>query len=127
MTIERLIDSVIVIDHLNGVSQATRFLLELNPAQTAISVITRAEILSGLDDEVRPEVRAFLDEYHLFIIDRSIADLAAELRRKFRWKLPDAFQAALAEHHHVRLTTRNTKDFSPNKHKFVEVPYQIRS
>lgn len=125
MTMERLIDSVILIDHFNGITQATHFLLELNPLETAISVITRAEILSGLDEESRAEVKTYLNEYHLFIIDGPIADLAAELRRKFRWKLPDAFQAALAVHHHVKLTTRNTKDFDPAKHKFVEIPYSM--
>ena len=126
MTIERLIDSVIFIDHFNGISGATRFLLKLNPLQTAISVITRAEILSGLDEVGRPAVLQFLNEYHLYIIDGFIADLAAEFRREFRWKLPDAFQAALAVHHRVKLTTRNTKDFNPTKHKFVEIPYRIR-
>jgi predicted nucleic acid-binding protein len=49
--IERLIDSVILIDHLNGISKATRFVLGLDPLQTAVSVITRAEILAGLDQE----------------------------------------------------------------------------
>ena len=40
-------------------------------------------------------------------------------------KLPDAFQAALALHHKIQLTTRNTKDFDRRKHKFVEVPYTL--
>ena len=45
--IERLLDSVILIDHFNGISEATRFISGLAPARTAISVITRAEILVG--------------------------------------------------------------------------------
>ena len=45
--IKRLLDSVILIDHLNGIDKATRFILKLQPEQTAISVITRAEILAG--------------------------------------------------------------------------------
>jgi predicted nucleic acid-binding protein len=123
--IERLIDSVILIDHLNGISKATRFILGLNPLQTAISVITRAEILAGLDEEGQVTVRPFLDQYQLLIIDKPIADLAAQLRGKYGWKLPDAFQAALAQHHKTKLTTRNTKDFDPKKHDFVEVPYSL--
>jgi predicted nucleic acid-binding protein len=51
--------------------------------------------------------------------------LAAQLRGKYGWKLPDAFQAALAQHHKTKLTTRNTKDFDPKKHDFVEVPYSL--
>lgn len=123
--IERLIDSVILIDHLNGIDKATQFILDLNPAQTAISVITRAEILVGLDEEGQAQVKPLLDQYQLLIIDRLIADLSAQLRREHGWKLPDAFQAALAQHHKIKLTTRNTKDFDPKKHSFVEAPYSI--
>ena len=49
--LERLLDSVILIDHLNNVPQATEFLLALDPEKTAISVISYAEILTGLDEE----------------------------------------------------------------------------
>ncbi len=48
--IVRLIDSVILIDHLNGIEQATRFIIKLDPVETAISVITRAEIITGLGE-----------------------------------------------------------------------------
>jgi hypothetical protein len=123
--IKRLIDSVILIDHLNGIEKATHFIAKLNPLETAISVITRAEILTGLDQDQQAEVISLLDQYQLLIIDQSIADLAASLRRKYHWKLPDAFQAALAQNHKLKLSTRNTKDFNPQKHDFVEIPYTI--
>lgn len=123
--IERLIDSVILIDHLNGIEKATRFIAKLDPLETAISVITRAEILTGLDEDQQAEVISLLDQYQLLIIDKQIADLAANLRRKYGWKLPDAFQAALAQNHKVKLSTRNTKDFNPQKHDFVEIPYTV--
>jgi hypothetical protein len=123
--IERLIDSVILIDHLHGVEKATRFIINLDPLETAISVITRAEILTGLDEEHQLEVIQLLDQYQLLIIDKPIADLAAKLRREHSWKLPDAFQAALAKHHKIKLITRNSKDFSPQQHDFVEIPYRL--
>jgi hypothetical protein len=44
--LERLLDSVILIDHFNSVPQATEFLLALDPEKTAISVISYAEILT---------------------------------------------------------------------------------
>jgi len=47
------------------------------------------------------------------------------MRQRHGWKLPGAFQAALAEEHGLRLVTRNTKDFSPEKHAFVLVPYKL--
>ncbi len=123
--IERLIDSVILIDHLNGVSKATQFILGLNPLQTAVSVITRAEILAGLYEDQHAKITPLLDQYRLLIIDKPIADLSAQLRREFGWKLPDAFQAALAQYHKIKLITRNTKDFDPKQHDFVEIPYTL--
>lgn len=122
---ERLVDSVIIIDHLNGIDKATDFILNLDPRQTAISVITRAEILTGIQEDGQAEVIHLLDQYSLLIIDKSIADLAANLRRRYGWKLPDAFQAALAKYHKLKLSTRNTKDFQPQKHEFVEIPYSL--
>ena len=123
--IEGLLDSVILIDHLNGIDKATRFIAKLNPLETAISVITRAEILTGLPGDEHAEVISLLDQYQLLIIDKPIADLAADLRRDHGWKLPDAFQAALAQHHKTKLITRNSKDFDPQKHAFVENPYRL--
>ncbi|CAB1065216.1 hypothetical protein D1BOALGB6SA_10013 [Olavius sp. associated proteobacterium Delta 1] len=123
--IVRLIDSVILIDHLNGIEKATRFIIKLDPVETAISVITRAEILTGLGETEQAEVIPLLDQYQLLIIDKPTADFAARLRREHGWKLPDAFQAALAQHHKIKLITRKSKDFNPRKHDFVEIPYKL--
>ena len=49
--LERLLDSVILIDHFNDVSKATKFILGLDQEKTAVSVISRAEILVGFDEE----------------------------------------------------------------------------
>jgi len=123
--IERLLDSVIIIDHLNGIDAATRFLLGINPEETSISVITWAEILVGVEKEKLDMVKSFLNQYTIYNIDKAIADRAAQMRRRYHWKLPDAFQAALAANYKLLLTTRNTKDFDPSKHAFVEIPYTI--
>lgn len=63
--IDRLLDSVILIDHLNGISQATEYLSGLIPGRTAVSVITRAEILVGLDGSSVDEAKRLLDEFIL--------------------------------------------------------------
>jgi len=123
--IERLLDSVILIDHFNGISKATRFISGLDPSKTAISVISRAEILVGFDADSIEQPKALLDQFILFNIDKETADKAAALRREHGWKLPDAFQAAIAIIAGIRLSTRNTKDFDPGIHAFVEVPYRI--
>jgi hypothetical protein len=54
------------------------------------------------------------------------ATLAAELRRRNRWKLPDAFQAALAKRHGLRLVTRDIRGFDGRKDAFVLVPYHLK-
>jgi len=123
--LERLLDSVILIDHLNRITAATDYISGLKTQATSISVITRAEILTGTDDSKKSIVKSLLDQFSTLNIDILIADKAAELRREYNWKLPDAFQAALAIHHKIKLVTRNTKDFNPAKHLFVEIPYKV--
>lgn len=110
MALSVLLDSVILIDHLNGISAAMRYLESL--AEASISVITRAEVLAGVPLSALPDVKGWLNRYPTFTIDRQTANLAAELRRKNKWKLPDAFQAAVATQHGLKLATRNTKDFA---------------
>ncbi|MEW6365547.1 MAG: PIN domain-containing protein [Acidobacteriota bacterium] len=119
-----LLDSVIVIDHFNGVSNATAYLAAVR-TEAAVSVITRAEVLAGLDDLAAVKAQRLLDCFPTLPIDREAADLAASLRRSHHWRLPDAFQAALALRHGLLLVTRNTKDFPPSKHRFVLVPYRL--
>jgi predicted nucleic acid-binding protein len=123
--IDRLIDSVILIDHFNGIEKATRFIIGINPDKSAVSVITRAEILVGFEAKECDLVKSLLDQYHTYIIDKPIVDMAADLRRQFHWKLPDAFQAAICRCHNLKLTTRNSKDFNPRQHDFVEIPYTL--
>jgi hypothetical protein len=125
VVLERLLDSVILIDHFNNIPQATDFILSLDPARVAMSVISRAEILTGLDNKAIEKAKLLMDHYPLLIIDKAIADKAAELRKRYGWKLPDAFQAALAIYHHILLCTRDTKDFDPATHFFVEIPYEL--
>ena len=123
--LERLLDSVIIIDHLNSLPQATEFLLSLDPAKTAISVISYAEILTGLDEDGVKKTLPLLNSFEMLEIDAAVAEKAAELRRQHGLKLPDAFQAAIAITHGIKLCTRNTKDFNSQKHAFVEIPYVL--
>lgn len=119
-----LLDSVIVIDHLNGVRAATEYLAAAGSA-AHISAITRAEILTGCGSDAEwARVARLLDHFNFVPIDASIANLAARLRRENRWKLPDAIQAAAALTHGLKLATRNTRDFGP-EHDFVIVPYRL--
>ena len=124
INMDYLLDSVILIDHFNNIPQASEF-LQQHKDSSAISVITRAEVLTGFAQEHRKIAAKFLDRFVTLNIDKDVADLTAQLRYQYRWKLPDALQAALAQHHHTQLVTRNTKDFPLNKYDFVVTPYQI--
>ncbi len=122
---EMLIDSVILIDHFNGLEQATQFILDINPNIAVVSVITRAEILVGFAEDELDAPKALLEQFNTLEIDKRIADRAAALRRVHGWKLPDAFQAALSIENNVTFITRNTRDFNPGLHPFVKIPYRI--
>lgn len=117
-----LLDSVVFIDHLNGVSEATHF-IQTHARELAISAITRAEVLSGFADEDVSAGRTLLDRFPFLPMDVDVADEAARIRRRTRLKLPDAIQAAFAIRHGLKLVTRNIKDFPPSKFDFVTVPY----
>jgi hypothetical protein len=119
-----LLDSVILIDHFNRVLAATSYLRETR-GQSAISVITRAEVLAGFGEPDRTQALPLLNAYPTLSIDPDIADLAASLRHEHGWKLPDAFQAALARRHRLKLATRNLRDFPPNRFAYVVSPYAI--
>ena len=119
-----LLDSVILIDHFNGIDQATRFIAEEHP-DIALSPVTRAEVLAGFADDSRPLATELLDQFRTLPIAAAEADLAARLRRSEGWRLPDALQAAVARINLLVLVTRNTKDFPPEQYDFVQVPYAL--
>ena len=119
-----LLDSVILIDHFNGIGEATRYISGC-AGEAAISVISRAEVLTGFDRPAARKARRLLDAFPTLGIDQAAADLAAALRREHGWKLPDAFQAAIAQQFGLRLVTRNLRDFPPHRFAFVIVPYGV--
>ena len=119
-----LLDSVILIDHFNGVEAATDF-LDANVGECSISVITRAETLAGFDANSEHMARELLDSFATLPVTVEVADAAARLRRSQRWKLPDAIQAAIALAEDLTLVTRNTKDFKDGDPIPVETPYVV--
>src|SRR5579872_3897630 len=102
-----LLDSPIIIDYFNGIIAAQEFIAP-NKNKISLSVITRAELLVGLDEHDSRVAKNFLNFFPTLPITTQDADLAAELRRHEKWKLPDALQAALAKNHNLKLATRNS-------------------
>jgi predicted nucleic acid-binding protein len=119
-----LLDSVIAIDHFNGIETATTFLAE-HGSESCISAISRAEVLAGFTVRTEPLARELLDIFPSLPITSDIANLAAALRRSERWTLPDALEAAVAMQHDLTLVTRNTRDFKPGGQLDVLVPYRL--
>lgn len=72
------------------------------------------EVLSwpGHSDESVEMTTAFLEVFDEIAIDAEIKDIAIEIRRKYRLKLPDAIIAATALHLGLSLITLNVKDFT---------------
>jgi predicted nucleic acid-binding protein len=121
--VSELFDTNILIDHLNGVTKATREITRSkNPA---ISVITWIEVMTGAASPGEEAIlRAFLSNFQYFEITREVAERAAVIRRQKRLKMPDAIILATAEANGRQLVTRNVKDF-PGGTRGVRVPYKI--
>lgn len=119
-----LLDSVVLIDHFNGIEPATTFLREQG-SECALSVITRAEVLTGFDAETEVLALELLDLFPTLPLTAETADAAAALRRTQRLKLPDAFQAAVSLQNGLILVTRNTRDFHTGGELEVLIPYRL--
>ena len=118
-----LLDSVILIDHFNGIGAATDYLRTVQQ-ESAISVITRAEVLR-VDAAKQLIITQFLNQFVNLEMSVTVADEAARLRHDESWKLPDAIQAAFAHLHQLTLVTRNLRDFPPERYSFVVIPYTL--
>ena len=55
-----LVDSVILIDHFNGIPAATQYLSKMH-SKLAVSVITRIEVLTGFEGREKQLARRLLD------------------------------------------------------------------
>ena len=139
MVMKRLLDSCILIDHFNAIPQATNY-LKTYKDECCISVITKAEVLIGFEDEMAfHQAEQVLNYFRMIGLDKTLTDFVIQIRRQQikkkatkkpnekvrQWKLPDAIQAAIAIHYNLKLVTHNTKDFDINEHPFIEIPYTL--
>ena len=116
-----LLDSTVLIDHLNGIDAAEVFLRD-HALESCVSVITVNEVLAGSEPEAVRNHELPLDQFTCLEVDRLTAKASAALRRVHGWKLADSVQAALALNHGLKLVTRNHRHFKPAKHDFVSIP-----
>ncbi len=120
-----LLDSTVLIDHLRGIDEATKWLRRLRDGEAVISVITRAEVLCGGTEEESLAAYELCEQFECLPLTKDVATRAADLRRKNGWKLPDALQAAAALRIGLKLVTRNSRDFDEKKHPFILIPYRL--
>ncbi len=118
-----IFDTNILIDYLNGVKAAEK---ELDRFPTKlISVITYIELMVGFSDlDVINEIKIFLNDFNIVMVNTKIADLTILARKEHKLKIPDALILATAQSMDALLITRNTKDFSDSI-PCVRVPYKL--
>lgn len=83
----------------------------LPPAQYFISVISEMELLSypSLDEAALTQIRSFLSEVRVVELNEQVREIAIDLRRKHKLKLPDAIVAAPALSLQAQLLTNDVK------------------
>ena len=107
-----LIDSNIIIYHLNGENKATEF-LKSNIDFSSISRLTFAEVLSfDLSEDETNSIITFLRQFEILDTTDAIAMKALENRQVKKIKLVDNIIASTAQVNELTLVTRNTKDFN---------------
>jgi tRNA(fMet)-specific endonuclease VapC len=120
---EHLLDSDIVIYHLNDIPAATNLVDRLFDSGIALSSITLMEVIEGLDRASDPLSAqrgfvAFTNHVAVIPLDRQEAMMAAQVRRALRLqgrsirpRALDLLIAATALTHDLTLVTNNPDDY----------------
>ncbi len=116
-----LLDSNIILYHLNGEKTATDFLIE-HLDKCAISRITYIEVLSyPFNDDDFKIVKDFLESFMIIDTNKEISNQSILNRRLKKIKLPDNIIAATAQVNNLVLVTRNVKDFNALNIKLLNI------
>lgn len=120
-----LFDTNAIIYFLVGDKKAVDFVKEALKENKIIYVptIVRLELFSKPDLTV-VEQNAIADFLYLTIelsLDKTIADIAATIRRNFKTKVADSIVAASAVYTNSFLVTRNVKDFNISGVRTVKI------
>jgi predicted nucleic acid-binding protein len=130
MGIKYLLDTNIVIYYLkNQLTKVVENYLDevVFKEQPNISFISEIELMCWNDasDKDIIVLNDFIMDAQVIEIDRSIKLKTAEIRKKYKLKLPDAIIAATAISFDFTLVTRNTNDFIKIKELQVFNPWDI--
>ena len=95
-----LLDTNAIIYHLQGAAELDSVFSEISEGavEPAVSVVTQIELLGFPQISPREEaaINSLLRNFTIADVDRTIAERAVGLRRKYGLKLPDAIIAATA-------------------------------
>jgi len=121
-------DTTILVDCLRNYKDAveTVKLVAKREIDGFISVVTEAELYSGMDCRTSSGAAAVASLISLFtkiILSNDIAQKAAEFRRNSNVEIPDAIIAATAISQGAKVWTKNIEDLKPVKEIKVEEPY----
>jgi len=110
-----LFDTDVIIDFLRGKEGAKRIMSSVRDEDMpCCSAVTVAEIRAGMRDEEEPATMAFLESFDILSIDKKVAQIAGDLKRKTKQQqleLDDCFIAATALIHQAVLITHNPKQY----------------
>jgi len=113
MEIEYLLDTNILIYHLNGDEIASNF-IDTHFDKSAISFIPYIEVLSFPfeTEELENQVRQLMNSFKKLSISYETEEETIQIKRLKKIKLPDAIIASISKINNLRLVTRNMRDFA---------------
>jgi predicted nucleic acid-binding protein len=118
-----LVDSNLVIDHLDDVPEASVILEPLTAEGVAISIVTYMEAFQGVErspdpQKAREKFQAFIDGVLILPFSFAVAERCARLRetlkgqnKRVNSRALDLIIAATALEYGLTLVTKNTEDF----------------
>lgn len=116
-----LIDSNIIIYHLNGENFATDFIVN-NIKDSAISRITFIEVLSfDFTSEEESIIKDLLNSFQIIDTSEEIALQSIENRKTKKIKVPDNIIASTAQINNLVLVTKNVSDFKSLTIKLLDI------
>lgn len=116
-----LLDSNIIIYHLNGIELATNFLRK-HIFDCFISRITFVEVLSfDFNESEKSSIINLLNNFTILDTSENIALQCLKNREKRKIKLPDNIIASTAQVNDLILVSRNIKDFKDLDIKLLDI------
>ena len=118
-----VLDTNVLIHALSGTHPvAARTVEEARAHGLAISIITKIEVLTKVPPGQEEATDTLLKQCSVINLTPEIANLAVQLRKRYKLRTPDAIICATALAAERRLVTFNSKDFRVGMHSVYLAP-----